>query len=170
MRRALAAHRPPDDVRTVVGDAHGEHLLAWGRDRDGAALVATTAGLWGYGERLAWHEIDRAVWADDVLTLLAVDGEARPVPLAEPRDLPAVVKAQVEASVLHSRAVALLPDGRGVTVVARRIGGPAGVGGSAGSGRVDWRLHYDAGVPVDDLEVRARAESALREVRRDLGI
>ena len=140
--------------------AAGQPVLAWGRDREGRPLVATGAGLWGYGELLAWEEIDHVRWAEDILLVVAVDGDARPVPLGEPRDLPAVVRAKVEASVLHSRRVGLLPDGRGVTVIARRLA----------DGAIDWRLRFDAGLSPDDPDLRAQADDALERVRAELGV
>lgn len=154
-RARVAAHRPPREVRAIV--PAGEHLLTWGYDAGGDPLVATTRGLWGYGERLAWVEIDHVSLAEDVLTIRGIDGEDREVPLREPRDLPAVVKAQVEGSVLHSRRVPLLADGRGVTVVARRSGSD-----------IDWRLQFDVGLDPDDA-LWDKAERARDAIRSELG-
>ncbi|MGH3745065.1 MAG: hypothetical protein ACRDTP_09420 [Mycobacteriales bacterium] len=155
LRGTLAAARPPADVRAVVPP--GEQLLSWGYDTGGDPLVATTHGLWGYGERLAWVEIDHVSLAEDVLTIRGIDGEDREVPLREARDLPAVVKAQVEGSVLHARRVPLLPDGRGVTVVARRSGED-----------IDWRLQFDVGLEPDDA-LWDKAERARDSIRAELG-
>jgi hypothetical protein len=153
-RAKVAANRPPAAVREIAGS---ERLLTWAWDTGGDPLVATDLGLWGYGERLAWTEIDHVSLTDDVLTIRAIDGEDREVPLGEPRDLPAVVKAQVEASVLHSRRVPLTPDGRGVFVVARRSGQ-----------HIEWRLQYDAGVAITDA-MRDQADRALAAIRDELG-
>jgi hypothetical protein len=155
LRGTIAAGRPPAEVRAIVPP--GEHLLTWGYDTGGDPLVATTQGLWGYGERLAWVEIDHVSLVEDVLTIRGIDGEDREVPLREPRDLPAVVKAQVEGSVLHSRRVPLLADGRGVTIVARRSGSD-----------IDWRLQFDVGLEPDDA-LWDKAERARDAIRAELG-
>lgn len=156
MSRWAIRRRLPADVRAVLASA-GERLLGFGRDLEGQVLVATDQGLWGYGQRLAWTEIDHAGWHAGELRLLAVDGEQRTVQLGEPGNLPAVVRDQVEASVLVSRAVPLLPDGRGVTVVARRqAGGPP-----------TWQLRFDPGVDAQRYELAAR--QALAEIQGELG-
>lgn len=155
LRRRFESARPPADVRAIV--PADEQLLSWGYDTGGDPLVATTRGLWGYGERLAWVEIDHVSLAADVLTIRGIDGDDREVPLRDPRDLPAVVKAQVEGSVLHSRRVPLLADGRGVTVVARRSGE-----------EIDWRLQFDVGLEPDEA-LWDRAERARDAIRAELG-
>jgi hypothetical protein len=154
-RAALRANRPPQVVRDAV--PRGERLLSWGFDTAHEPLVATDAGLWGYGERLAWVEIDHVSLAGDQLVITAVDGEDREVLLGEARDLAAVIRGQVEASVLHSRHVPLFADGSGVTVVARRT-----------RDTVDWQLRYDPGVPGRG-DVEARAAVALASIRDELG-
>lgn len=155
LRERVAAGRPPAAVRAIV--PADETLLSWAYDTGGDPLVATTQGLWGYGERLAWVEIDHVTLAENVLTIRGIDGDDRVVPLREPRDLPAVVKAQVDGSVLHSRRVPLLPDGRGVTIVARRSGAD-----------IDWRMQFDRGVEPDDALWDA-AERARDAIRVELG-
>lgn len=154
-RAALRNSRPPQAARDAV--PRGERLLSWGLDTAGEPLVATDAGLWGYGERLAWVEIDHVSLTGDDLVITAVDGEDREVSLGEPRDLAAVIRGQVEASVLHARHVPLLPDGRGVVVVARRT-----------RHTVDWQLRYDVGTPRQP-DVEARAAAALAAIRDELG-
>lgn len=154
-RAAVRASRPTAVVRAAVPP--GEHLLGWALDSAGEPIVATESGLHAYGDRLAWTEIDHVTLTGPTLVIRAIDGEDREVVLGEPRDLPAVVKARVEASILHSRHVPLFADGRGVRVVARRSGV-----------EIDWRLHYDPGVVgVGDAEVRAGA--ALASIRAELG-
>jgi len=156
IRDALVA---PPDVEAVLAAAPGERLLSWARERDGTPLVATTHGLRAYGDRLAWIEIDRVRWADGVLAVLAVDGETRELTLPEPRDLPAIVKAEVEASVVVSKAVALRPDGRGATVAARR--GATGV--------LHWRVRYDSGIAPDEA-TQATVDRVIADLRVELGI
>lgn len=154
-RAAVRANRPPAAVHAAVPP--GEHLLGWALDSAGEPLAATESGLYAYGDRLAWTEIDQVRLTGATLLIRAIDGEDREVVLGDPRDLPAVVRACVEGSILHSRHVPLLPDGRGVRIVARRAGAD-----------IDWRLHYDPGVPgTGDAE--ARAATALSSIRAELG-
>lgn len=155
-RAAVRANRPPASVRAVVPP--GEHLLGWALDSGGEPLAATESGLHAYGDRLAWTEIDHVTLTGPTLVIRAIDGEAREVVLGDPRDLPAVVKARVEASILHSRHVPLLSDGRGVRVVARRSGAA-----------IDWRLHYDPGVLGGGDDAEARAAASLASIRAELG-
>ena len=167
LRRRLAHTRTrvrdvrsvPDDVTAVLAAAPDERLLTWARERDGSPIVATTRGVWAYGDRLAWIEIDHVAWSDGVLTILAIDGERRTLRVALPRDLPAVVRSEVDASVITSRAVPLRPDGRGVTIVARRDG----------LGETHWRVRYDPGVESGP-ESRATVDEALTALRIELGI
>jgi|GEM_PF-6640733 len=160
LRDRWAAQRTPDDVRQVVTAATGERLLTWGRDDSGEPVVATDAGLWAYGERLAWTEIDHVDWAEPTFAIRAIDGETREVTMGDARDLPAMIRTKVEASVLASVAVPLDASGRGATIVARRVG-PA---------EVSWQVRYDAGVPRDDPAFRERIDEVLAAMRTELGI
>lgn len=157
--RIREALQTPPDVQSVADAAAGERLLSWARDAQGLPVVATNAGIWAYGDRLAWTEIDHVRWAGGVLSILAIDGETRQLPLSDDRDLPAVVRGEVEASVVASRAVPLRPDGSGATLVARRDV----------TGALSWRVRYDRGVVPDDVD-HARVDAELAALRDELGI
>jgi hypothetical protein len=160
LRARWDSQRIPPDVRDVVAGASGERLLSWGRDRSGEPLVATDVGLWAYGERLSWLEIDHVGWVDHTLTILAIDGEVREVPVKEERDLPAMIRTKIEGSVLASAAVSLLASGPGAMIIARR----------AGRSAVEWHVRYDPGIPQDDPEFQERVNAVLTSMRADLGI
>ncbi|HVV29509.1 MAG TPA: hypothetical protein VHC41_01390 [Mycobacteriales bacterium] len=160
LRRAWDAQRPGPDVRAVLARTERERMLAWGRTERGEPVVATDRGLWAYGEQLAWTEIDQVRWDEPDLAITAMDGETRRLRLGQERDLPAVIRAQVDASVIASRALRLLPDGRGATVAARR-----GV-----TGQLTWQVRYDAGVPSQDPAVVQRVEELIAGLRVELGI
>lgn len=139
-RRLPAALRPtldPDD--RVVG---------WALTTAGEAVVATRLGLYLPGRaRLGWHEIHKAVWSGETLTVVPSEVVARregyvvtadtapvSVTLPEPGNLPQAVRARVTRSVSFS-AHHRLPGG-GVRVVARRVPGRDGL---------SWAVRYDPG-------------------------
>jgi hypothetical protein len=145
-RRRLPAELRP----ALAGD---ERVLAWapagatGAPATGA-VVATTRGLFLPGrERIGWHEIHKATWTGDALTITPAglveerDGYTvmadRPpvtVVVADPGDLPQVVRTRVTRSVSFSSHHPV-PDG-GVRVVARRVPGVDGL---------TWTVRYDPG-------------------------
>jgi hypothetical protein len=165
--------KPPRPLRPKL--QAGERLLAWARSADdpGAAIVATTLGLWLPGQpRLGWHQIHKATWSGARLTVIPsvavgepvptdgagtyavmADGEPLTVALAEPRDVPAEVRARVTRSVAHT-AHHSLPSG-GVRVVARRVPGADGL---------VWHVRYDHGTPVDDPTVVAATTDLVTEM------
>jgi hypothetical protein len=157
--RVRSALRTPPDVEAIAEAATGERLLAWARDSSGEPVIATNAGIWAYGDRLAWTEIDHVGWAEGVLSILAIDGETRRLALTEDRDLPAVVRGEVEGSVVTSRVVPLRPDGGGATIVARRDT----------KGELHWRVRYDPNIVPDD-RARAEVDATLVALRIELGI
>lgn len=157
--RIRTALQTPPDVQAVADAAPKERLLSWARDDAGEPIVATNAGIWAYGDRLAWTEIDHVGWAEGVLAILAIDGQTRHIALTEDRDLPAVVRGEVEGSVVTSRAVPLRPDGGGAMIVARRDG----------TGELHWRVRYDPDI-VPDAEARAYVDKTLAALRAELGI
>lgn len=143
--RGLGGVRLPAD--TSVGLLADERVIGWGRTTAGAVVAATTWGVRVAPVRgkasqqepaaLPWHEIHTATWRDGVLTLLPgvevepdvlADGEPITLALAEPRDLPANVRARVTRSIAYS-AHHQLPGGGGVWVVARHRSGEDGLGG-----------------------------------------
>ncbi|MFY1637041.1 hypothetical protein ACN27F_27825 [Solwaraspora sp. WMMB335] len=146
--RLPAGRRPP------LGP--DERVLAWttvaGTGADGV-LVVTNHGVWlpGRPDRLGWHQVHKATWSDDVLTItpaevvaehdgyaVVADQPARALTLADPGDVPHHVRARVTRSVgysLHHRL-----DGGGLRVVGRRVAGVDGL---------RWTVRYDAGVDTE---------------------
>jgi hypothetical protein len=126
-------------------------------------VVATDRALFVDARRLAWADVAHAEWDDD-RALLSVqpmrreDGVLR-VRLPSPERVPETVRERVTASVVLSRHVPVR-GGAGVRVIARQ---------SAASGELGWQVAVDAPLDPDDPQVRAVAEAALAELRRELG-
>src|SRR5262245_43589781 len=108
----MFGRRLPAAVRPAL--ARGERVLAWAATWDSSAIVVTTLGLWlpGRGERLGWHQIHKATWAAGRLTIVpstfvaagkgySVLADDAPVELslADPGDVPAIVRERVTKSV-----------------------------------------------------------------------
>jgi hypothetical protein len=138
-----------------------ERVLAWAEAGE-HTVVATNRGLWLPGSpssRLGWHEIHKATWADEVLTVIGSAASAGPdfsvvsdlpatsVRLAEPGALPRRVRERVTASVAVS-SVHPLPDGGGVRVVARRVPGVDGL---------SWSVRFEGGASDQDPAALAAA-------------
>lgn len=167
LARVLGKDKPPAEA--LAGLLPDERVTAWGVAAAGEAVVATPRGLWlGSGEerrRLSWDTIHKATWAEDVLIILpgvevepGVVEDAKPVrvTLAEPRDLPAEVRARVTRSVAYSTHHTL-PHG-GVRIVARRVPGVDGL---------TWVLRFDDGTDRADPDIRQRAAEQL-DLAREL--
>jgi hypothetical protein len=156
--------RVPDAVSAVALDP-GERRTAWGLTPGGEPVVATELGLRLPGQpRLDWADVERAVWARPLLTVLRVatvvgTGERRSVQLEDEGTLPDAVRSAVSGSVAWSSHYRLPPSG-GVRVVGRR---------RPGRELLDWQLVYDAGTSVDDPAVQAQVEQLLLAARRTVG-
>jgi hypothetical protein len=123
-----------------------------------AAVVVTTLGLWLPGrDRLGWHQIHKATWSGNQLTVVPsvpvgdgssytvmADDAAVAVNLGDPGNVPLTVRQRVTKSVAYT-AHHPLPDG-GVRVVARRVPGRNGV---------TWHVRYDDGTDAADPSVAA---------------
>lgn len=138
--------RPPAGLRSLLGP--GERLLAMAEDGP-AAVAATQLGLWLPAQpgwrRIDWDQVVKASWTEDGLDLIegvrdsagvVTDLPALMLRLAEPRNLPAVVKTRVEASIARWEQVRV-PGGTG-RVVARRKPGTDGL---------VWTARLDTGTP-----------------------
>jgi hypothetical protein len=144
--------RPPAGLRALL-DEH-ERVLAMAEDGP-AAVAATQFGLWlpltqeaagGQGwRRIGWDQVVKATWGEDGLQVIegvlddagvVTDRPPLTVRLAEPRNLPAVVKTRVEASIARWEQVRV-PGGTG-RIVARRRPGTDGV---------VWTARLDSGTP-----------------------
>ena len=171
LRRRFA--RPPEEVRAAVADPD-ERVLAWGAlVREAGWLVATSRGLREIGPAAAgtvlpWHEVGHARWsatADGggsftVTPLAEVEpGVQSRLPvvryvLADPGDLPAVVRRRVDQTIVTSRRVPL-PDRGGLLLVARRVPGQA---------VREWTVVFDDDADRDDPAARKTARQKLAEV------
>jgi hypothetical protein len=170
LSRLFRRERPPAEaVRPLEPD---ERVLSWATFDGGSVAVATQLGLWLPGpsgaERLPWHLVDKAVWRDGTLTVTAAvdagDGvleeqPARSMRLAEPRDLPATVRARVLRTIGYTQHHALRPAG-GVHVVGRRVPGRDGL---------TWQLVFDPGTDWNDPLLRRQAARLADEARAETG-
>jgi len=164
----LRGDRPPAEASGAL-DA-GDRLLAWTRTDDGGLIAASVRGLrLADGRLLPWHTIDKAVWTSPVLSVTEAAevapgvAEAQPacgLRLAEPRDLPAVVRSRVTRSVAYS-AHHGLPGSGGVRVVGRRVAGQDGL---------DWSVRYDDPADRHNPGAWAAAEQLLAAARASLAV
>ena len=151
-----------------------ERVLAWAPAAD-QAVVVTNRGLWLPGaDRLSWHEIHKAVWADGTLTVtpavftpgddyaFASDAPPVTVTLAEPRMVPRRVRERVTASVAYT-SVYPIPGGGIVRVVARRVSGRDGLSWSV-------RLEGSAVHNQDDPEVRAAIDESVATSQSSIAV
>lgn len=149
--------------RKIVPDGvvlrRGERALAVGGD-----AVATQSALYlpgpGGTVRLPWERVEQVGWHDGVLAVRETGGARYSVRIADPGSLPETVRERVTASVAVSTHVRL--PGGGVRVVGRRA--------AAGDGTVHWTFVFDPGLDATDPGLRAQAEQALEEVRRQTGL
>jgi hypothetical protein len=166
LTRVFKQGRPPAEA--LAGLDRDERVTAWATTPSGDVAVATPRGLWlaegaAGRRRLAWNDIHKATWGDDVLTIVpgvevepgvVVDAPHLRLQLAEPRDLPAEVRSRVTRSVAYSTHHTL--PGGGVRIVARRVPGVDGL---------TWVLRFDEGTDRADPEVRQRAAELLDDAR-----
>ncbi|CAA9277228.1 MAG: hypothetical protein AVDCRST_MAG52-3600 [uncultured Blastococcus sp.] len=175
LRRRFA--RAPEPVRAAVqaaGDPD-EDVLAWGTlVRDEGWLVATSRGLRVVGPAgeesaalLPWHRVGHARWAatadggsftvtplEEVEPGVQARMPARRHALADPGELPTVVRRRVDETVVDSRRHPL--PGRGsVLLVARRLPGQAAR---------EWTVVFDQEADRADQGAREEARRRLAEV------
>jgi len=170
LSRLFRWERPPAEaVRSLEPD---ERVLSWATLDDGSVAVATQLGLWLPGpsgaERVPWHLVDKAVWRDSTLSVTAAvdtgDGvleeqPTRAVRLAEPRDLPVIVRARVLRTIGYTQHHLLRPAG-GVHVVGRRVPGRDGL---------TWQLVFDPGTDRNDPLLHSHAARLVDEARAETG-
>ncbi len=152
-------------MRESLGLARGERVLAAAATVDRGWLVATDRALRYGAERLPWESIAHAEWDHEARTLtvaaLADDSAAArrlTVALDDPGLVPETVHERVMASIVVSRHVRLRGKA-GIRVVGRRV---------AGSDELAWQAVADAGLDPADEQVRAAADEALRDLRREI--
>ena len=163
--------RPPAELRALFGEH--ERILAMAEDGS-ATVAATQFGLWLPGRaadvdvdggasigwrRIGWDQVVKATWGEDGLQVIegtlddagvVTDLPALTVRLAEPRNLPAVVRTRVEASIARWEQVRV-PGGTG-RIVARRRPGRDGL---------VWTARLDSGTP-DSAPARAALAGHLK--------
>jgi hypothetical protein len=158
-RKIPADARPPLD--------RDERVVSWAPADPAGTVVVTDRGLFLPGrDRLGWHQIHKATWANSRLTVIpstqvgegegyAVMADDAPVvvALSRPDDVPADVRNRVTRSVAYTAHYPL--PGGGVRVVGRRIPGRNGV---------DWHVRYDEGTDEGDPEVVAATTAIVAEV------
>lgn len=117
-----------------------EHVVAVAEVRSGGHLVVTNRGIWfpGAEERIGWHLVSKATWADGAMTFVVAteedlgkafllhDGPPRRFALGEPGKVPKAVHERVTQSIV-SRERARMPDGREAWMLERRVPGRDGV-------------------------------------------
>ena len=165
LSRLLPSRRAvPPEVRALALEP-GERRLGWASTVDGTVVVATDHGLHLPGrDPLPWGQVARASWRPPVLEVTKVaevhgTGPVTTMRLDDEGDLPQVVQAQVDASIVWSSHTRLAPGG-GVRVVGRR---------APGLEVFAWQLVYDQGTDLDDPLVRAQADALLQSARRSIG-
>jgi hypothetical protein len=146
----------------VQGLEQGERVLATAPGAGGQVAATDRRLIWPEGS-IHWFEVDRASWDGDanqfdVLPVPASDHAKRyRIPISEPGRLVDVVREQVIASVVITRHVPL--DGRsGVRVTGRR----------KEDGSLVWHAVLDAGVDIDQPQIRERLDSAVAQVRSEV--
>ncbi len=174
VRRRFA--RAPEPVRAAVRTAGDpdEDVLAWGAlVREEGWLVATTRGLRVVGPAgdettalLPWHRVGHARWAatadggsvtvtplEEVEPGVQARTASRRYALADPGELPPVVRRRVDETVVDSRRYPL-PDRGSVLLVARRLPGQAAR---------EWTVVFDDDADRTDTSAREEARRRLAE-------
>jgi hypothetical protein len=146
----------------------GERFLAHAAATNGPVvatnhrlILPTPAGT----HAIDWVDIERAGWNGGEEALVVIEAAPvgdRPrrhrVALAAEQRLLDVIREQVQASVVLSRHVPIMEE-RGVRISARR---------RPGDSRLTWKVAVDAGLDVDNAEVRARVDAAVAAARTDV--
>lgn len=161
-------NRLDDEVVVQLGLGPRERVLAHGADPQARPVVATDGALILQRRpprfsRLPWDRIDRATFTDGVLTVVTAADDTGPgvrlrIPLADPGQLPEVVRERVTSAVVLDRHVPLRGR-RGVHVVARRP--PLG-------DSLTWTFVPDDGLVLTAAE-EAAAVAAVAAVRAEYG-
>jgi hypothetical protein len=153
--------KPPAAVSELRLD---ERRLAWGVTEDGTPLVATSSALHVGEQRLPWVQVEKATWAEPVLTVTEVaevegTGARHVLRLAEQHELAGVVRSQVTSSVGWTDRRRLQPSGA-VRVVGRRV---------PGQDALLWQVVWIEGTDPRDPALRAQAEAFVADLRSTLG-
>ncbi len=157
-------------VARMLDHAEGERLLAWGELVDGSVVTCTDLALhMPVHGRVAWDLVARAAWSDEFLDLVTQAAPGAPtmqirLRFDEPGQVPGVVRERIEWTVMASQRASLVhPDGRVGSAMLNARRSPA-------SGEVRWAVVFDPGLESADPGWRAAADSALAELRGQLGV
>ena len=156
----------PAEVRTALALERRERVLAAAPTRGGSHVVATTTTLHlptveGGFTRVPWERVDHATWKDGWLHVQETGaGAEHHVRLTDPGSVPETVRERVTATIAVSHQ-AELPGGGRVRIAGRR---------PATGGDVRWTFVFDAGLDPSDPGLRAHAEQALEDLRRQTGL
>ena|SRR5215210_1362928 len=156
----------PGDARDDLPLHPRERLLAVARLPDGSWVAATPGALVLPGRRVDWSTVAHAEWSDeksqlrvDQLRTAEAEAETHRLVLDEPGRLPEVVRDRVTSSIVASRHTPV--EGKaGVRVVARRV---------LGEDELQWQLVVDRGLDPADPRVLTAGETAVSDLRRELG-
>jgi hypothetical protein len=156
--------RPP--AQLVESLAQDDRIVSWADADDGVAVAATRLGVLWPGtdepQLIRWQHIDKAIWRDGVLTIIAadvvddmllVDRAPVSVALARPRDLPPTIRKRIEANIVRTELLTV--PGGAVRFVARRRPGNDGV---------VWWARLEPGTQ-DSEQVRAAIGARLAMLR-----
>src|SRR5262249_8692037 len=124
------SRKVPADLRPSL--ERDERVLSWAPAEPTGAVVVTDRGVWLPGhERLGWHQIHKATWANPRLTVIPstqvgegqgyavmADGSPVVVLLSRPDDVPADVRTRVTRPVASPAHYP--PPGGGLRVVGPR--------------------------------------------------
>lgn len=165
----IKRRKPPSALRPRL--ERDERIITWARatEPEAGAVVVTTRGLFLPGrDRLGWHQIHKASWANPKLTVIPsspvgegdgytvlVDDTPVVIALAGPGDVPDQVRRRVTGSVAFTHHQDL--PGGGVRVVGRRVPGRNGV---------VWHVRYDPGTDSADPDVVAFTAELVAEAAR----
>lgn len=165
MARFARRERPPADA--LAGLDQDERVVSWADTFDHDVVVATRLGLWWPEpegrRRIQWQHIDKAVWRDEVLSVieadvvddaLLVDRAPLSARLTTPRDLPPVIRKRIESIIVKTELLTIA--GGAVRFVARRQPGRDGV---------IWWARLEPGTPDTD-RVRAAVRARLAILRQ----
>jgi hypothetical protein len=156
----------PAEARDALPLHRRERLLAVARLADGSWIATTPRALVLPGRRVDWSTVAHAEWSDersqlrvDQLQTSDADAETHLLVLDEPGRVPEVVRDRVTSSIVASRHTPI--DGRaGVRVVARRV---------PGEDELQWQVLVDRGLDPADPRVQATSDTAVSDLRRELG-
>jgi hypothetical protein len=159
--------RPPSPIVDALGA--DDRVLSWADTATGAVVAATSRGLWWPGrsgpELIPWHLVNKVRWQAGTLTVTPArvvddvfleDLTPTSVRLAQPRDLPPVIRKRVEENIVRSELAAV--SGGAVRFVARRVPGQDGV---------SWWARLEPGTP-DTEPTRSAARARVARLRAEL--